>query len=105
MNVSDSEIVQSVLAGEGYTAAASAEEADIMLLNTCAIRERAEQRVWSRLGGLRHGYAQVHLCIASATAAAAAIPQSADGWVTCRPQRSSQSGGRLWGCWAAWLSV
>ena len=64
MNVSDSEIVQSVLAGAGYTAAASAEEADIMLLNTCAIRERAEQRIWSRLGVLRHGYAQVHiLCI------------------------------------------
>ena len=59
MNVSDSEIVLSVLAKDGYTAAASAEEADVVLLNTCAIRERAEQRIWSRLGVIRHGFAQV----------------------------------------------
>ncbi|NQV71691.1 tRNA (N6-isopentenyl adenosine(37)-C2)-methylthiotransferase MiaB [bacterium] len=53
MNVSDSEIVASVLSKDGYGLTHSVEEADIILINTCAIRENAEQKVRRRLVELR----------------------------------------------------
>jgi len=53
MNVSDSEIVTSLLQKEGYISAPSAEEADIVLINTCAIRENAEDRVRTRIRGFK----------------------------------------------------
>ena len=53
MNVSDSELMLGKLAAEGYTAVDSPEGADVVLLNTCAIREHAETRVIGRLGELR----------------------------------------------------
>lgn len=49
MNVSDSEVVASILAEQGYTPAASAEEADLVLLNTCSVREKAEYTVLQRI--------------------------------------------------------
>lgn len=49
MNVADSEIVASVLSDAGYTPASGIADADIVLVNTCSIRENAEQRVWGRL--------------------------------------------------------
>lgn len=49
MNFSDSEIVASVLAKEGYTTTQDAAEADLVLLNTCSIRDKAEQTVRNRL--------------------------------------------------------
>ena len=49
MNVSDSEIVASILESSGMESSSSAEEADLVMLNTCAIRENAEEKVWSRL--------------------------------------------------------
>ncbi len=49
MNVADSEIVASVLSDAGYTPASGIADADIILVNTCSIRENAEQRVWGRL--------------------------------------------------------
>jgi tRNA-2-methylthio-N6-dimethylallyladenosine synthase len=49
MNVADSELVGGVLRRAGYAAAARPEDADIILLNTCAIREHAEERVLRRL--------------------------------------------------------
>jgi tRNA-2-methylthio-N6-dimethylallyladenosine synthase len=49
MNFSDSEIVASVLAGKGYALTTDAHRADVVLLNTCAIRENAELRVRQRL--------------------------------------------------------
>lgn len=49
MNVSDSEIVNSVLASQGHEECSSLEEADVVLTNTCAIRENAESKVWHRL--------------------------------------------------------
>ena len=52
MNVSDSELMQGILAARGYDAAASAEDADVILVNTCAIRDHAEQRVFGRVGEL-----------------------------------------------------
>jgi tRNA-2-methylthio-N6-dimethylallyladenosine synthase len=49
MNFSDSEIVNSIMKGEGYNAVTSIEEADVILINTCSIREKAEQTVRNRL--------------------------------------------------------
>ncbi|KAI8112312.1 hypothetical protein M9434_003635 [Picochlorum sp. BPE23] len=50
MNVNDSEVVGKLLQDKGYSVAPSAEEADVVLLNTCAIRENAESKIWQRLG-------------------------------------------------------
>ena len=52
MNVADGELMQGILAGAGYTLALTPEEADVILVNTCAIREHAEQRVIGRVGEL-----------------------------------------------------
>ena len=49
MNFSDSEIVASILHAEGFGLTNNYEEADLILLNTCAIRDNAEQRVRNRL--------------------------------------------------------
>ncbi|HXP53282.1 MAG TPA: MiaB/RimO family radical SAM methylthiotransferase, partial [Bacteroidia bacterium] len=49
MNFSDSEIVVSILAKDGYSTTNVLEEADVVLVNTCAIRDNAEQRVRQRL--------------------------------------------------------
>lgn len=49
MNVADSEVVASVLKDKGYTITEDINEADVILVNTCSIRENAEQRVWGRL--------------------------------------------------------
>ena len=54
MNFSDSEIVASILAKEGYEATTVADEADLVLLNTCSIRDKAEQTVLNRIDGLKH---------------------------------------------------
>lgn len=52
MNVADSETVTAILRRAGYVAASGPENADVILLNTCAIREHAEERVLHRLGEL-----------------------------------------------------
>ena len=49
MNFSDSEVVASILAKEGFSTTRNLEEADVILLNTCSIRENAETRVRNRL--------------------------------------------------------
>ena len=53
MNDHDSEKLAGLLVEEGHEAAASASEADLVLLNTCSIREKAVQKVYSELGRLR----------------------------------------------------
>src|ERR1044071_9457073 len=53
MNFSDSEIVASILNGEGFGATRNYEEADLILINTCSIREKAEQTVRKRLTEFR----------------------------------------------------
>lgn len=53
MNFSDSEIVASILNGAGFGATRNCEEADLILLNTCSIREKAEQTVRKRLTEFR----------------------------------------------------
>ena len=49
MNVHDSERVAGTLIAMGYSEAASADDADLVLYNTCSIRDKAEQKVYSRL--------------------------------------------------------
>jgi tRNA-2-methylthio-N6-dimethylallyladenosine synthase len=49
MNFSDSEVVASILSGQGYQTTRNIDDADVILLNTCSIRENAEQRVRNRL--------------------------------------------------------
>jgi tRNA-2-methylthio-N6-dimethylallyladenosine synthase len=53
MNVLDSELVLSQLRAQGYASVDDRERADVILYNTCSVREHAEQKVWSRLGELR----------------------------------------------------
>ncbi len=53
MNFSDSEIVASILQTEGFGATRNIEQADLILLNTCSIREKAEQTVRKRLTEFR----------------------------------------------------
>ncbi len=56
MNVADSDLIGSVLADAGYVTSARADEADVIVINTCAVREKAEERVTARaaeLGALK----------------------------------------------------
>lgn len=53
MNFSDTEIVNSILMEEGMQPVQEAEEADIIFVNTCSIRENAETKVWNRLKEFR----------------------------------------------------
>src|SRR5262245_28874856 len=53
MNVSDSELMLGKLAAEGYAPVDQPDGADVILVNTCAIRDHAEQRVVGRLGELK----------------------------------------------------
>ena len=53
MNQNDSEVVAAVMQQEGFEYTATLEQADIILINTCAIRDNAEQRIWGRLAEFR----------------------------------------------------
>src|SRR5438876_5866586 len=53
MNVLDSELVLGQLRAHGYESVDSRDDADVIIYNTCSVREHAEQKVWSRLGELR----------------------------------------------------
>jgi tRNA-2-methylthio-N6-dimethylallyladenosine synthase len=53
MNISDTELMHGILAESGYAAVETPEEADVILVNTCAIRDHAEQRVLGRVGQLQ----------------------------------------------------
>ena len=52
MNVADSDLIGSVLAEAGYATAARADDADVIVVNTCAVREKAEDRVIARASEL-----------------------------------------------------
>jgi tRNA-2-methylthio-N6-dimethylallyladenosine synthase len=53
MNVADSELMFGVLKRNGYVRSNDPADADVMLVNTCAVRDNAEQRVIGRLGELQ----------------------------------------------------
>jgi tRNA-2-methylthio-N6-dimethylallyladenosine synthase len=52
MNVADSEVVASVLSESGYQLTDELTEAELILINTCSIRENAEQKIWNRLDAI-----------------------------------------------------
>jgi len=53
MNVLDTQLVLGQLRAQGYQVVDTPDDADVVLYNTCSVREHAEQKVWSRLGELR----------------------------------------------------
>jgi len=54
MNVADSEVVISILSGAGYESTPNIKDAGLILINTCSIRDNAEQRIWGRLTAISH---------------------------------------------------
>jgi tRNA-2-methylthio-N6-dimethylallyladenosine synthase len=64
MNVHDSEKVSGVLLGRGYRSTDNPDDADLLLYNTCSIREKAAQKVFSRLGDFKSAAKQGHKVIA-----------------------------------------
>jgi tRNA-2-methylthio-N6-dimethylallyladenosine synthase len=53
MNVHDSEQMAGLLERDGYELASSAEDADVVVINTCSVRERAQEKLYTRLGEIR----------------------------------------------------
>ena len=53
MNAGDTEIVVTIMQREGYVYTERIDEADVILINTCSIRDNAEQRIWGRLSEMR----------------------------------------------------
>lgn len=54
MNLADTEIVLGILKDYGFDQSKNAENADVILLNTCSVRENAEQRIYGRLGNFKN---------------------------------------------------
>jgi tRNA-2-methylthio-N6-dimethylallyladenosine synthase len=54
MNVADSEVVVSILKGAGYEQTENIKDAGLILINTCSIRDNAEQRIWGRLKAISY---------------------------------------------------
>lgn len=54
MNTNDTEVIISIMKKDGYTYTENMNEADVILVNTCSIRDNAEQRIWGRLGEFSH---------------------------------------------------
>ncbi len=54
MNEYDSEILSGILQNDNYTLTDTPDNADVILLNTCSVRDHAEQKIHSRLGELKH---------------------------------------------------
>src|SRR5688572_16996680 len=56
MNVSDSERVATTLAGKGFEMTLREDQADVVLINTCSVREKAEQKLYTRVGEIRNSF-------------------------------------------------
>jgi tRNA-2-methylthio-N6-dimethylallyladenosine synthase len=54
MNLADTEIVLGILQNNGYGVTNTADDADVILVNTCSIRDNAEQRIYGRLGNFKN---------------------------------------------------
>jgi len=87
MNVYDSERMAETLAGQGYEAVDSPDTADLVLLNTCHIREKAAEKVYSDLGRLRKLEAErgtaMRVGVAGCVAQASASLSPPAGYVEC----------------------
>ena len=49
MNINDTEVIFSILAKHGYSRTENINEADVIMVNTCSVRDNAEQRIWGRI--------------------------------------------------------
>ena len=74
MNVADSERAATGLRASGYDLCDSVDAADVVLLNTCSVREKAERKVYTRIGELRAGLLEFCLWISGKGRAA---------WLSC----------------------
>ena len=54
MNTNDTEVIISIMKQHGYTYTTELAKANVILINTCSIRDNAEQRIWGRLGEFSH---------------------------------------------------
>jgi tRNA-2-methylthio-N6-dimethylallyladenosine synthase len=54
MNMADTEVVLGILSQSGFAKTEKLDEADVLFVNTCAVRDNAEQRIYGRLGGFKH---------------------------------------------------
>ncbi len=54
MNVADTELVKGILKNNGYEMTDNSDDADVILLNTCSVRDNAEQRIYGRLGNFKN---------------------------------------------------
>ena len=92
MNVHDSERMAGLLEQAGYEATDNAVDADVVVINTCSVRERAEEKLYTRLGELRQlAREQRHdpiVAVAGCVARRAAPPSSG------APGSSTSSSGR-----------
>ena len=71
MNVHDSERMEEVLGAHGFTPAATEDDADLIVLNTCSVREKAEQKLRSEVGKLlplKQKHPELVLCVAGCVA-------------------------------------
>ena len=71
MNIRDSEIMAQKLSEAGYIETSELEEASLILLNTCSVRGKAEQKVFSMLGSLRkhkEAHPDLTICVAGCVA-------------------------------------
>ena len=85
MNVHDAERMKDVLAGEGYADTSAIEDADLVILNTCHIRERATEKVFSELGKVREvKEARAARGVATRIAVAGCVAQAEGGEILRR---------------------
>ena len=70
MNVNDTEVIFSILKKAGYDRTENMDEADVIMANTCSVRDNAEQRIWGRIDQF-YGQKRVH---------EASLPVSSDVW-------------------------
>ncbi len=63
MNVNDSEVVVSIMQQNGYSLTDNMKKADLILINTCSIRDNAEQRVWGRLNDFKAQKKRRHVLV------------------------------------------
>ncbi len=54
MNIAESNAIEALLLGAGWTASESPRDADLAIINTCSVRKSAENRIWGRLGDYKH---------------------------------------------------
>jgi tRNA-2-methylthio-N6-dimethylallyladenosine synthase len=88
MNVYDSQRMEDVLGAEGYEKAAAIEEADLVILNTCHIREKAVEKVYSELGKIKEMKAERQKAGSEMLIAVAGCVGQAEGAEIVRRQKS-----------------